>query len=131
MEQIRLMNQSGIDFGCHTHNHSLLSSIPAEDVFLEISQAKKLLEEWIGSRVRMFAYPNGVFLREHFPILESLGFDAAFSVRAGKNFPGQSRWCLRRTEVSGRDSLGNFIDKMRGGLDLWHGLYQGVRGFYR
>ncbi len=131
VEQIRLMNQSGIDFGCHTHNHSLLSGISPENAFLEIRQAKKLLEEWIGSPVRMFAYPNGVFLPEHFQILEALGFDAAFSVRPGKNRPGQSRWCLRRTEVSGRDSLVDFIYKMRGGLDLWHGLYQGVRGFYR
>ncbi|MHB8544294.1 MAG: glycosyltransferase [Leptospirales bacterium] len=130
-DQIRLMKKAGIDFGCHTHTHALLSRISPGEAVLEIRQAKKLLEEWIGDTVRMFAYPNGLFLPEHFRMLESLGFDAAFSVRSGINRPGQSRWCLRRTEISGRDSLGDFIYKMRGGLDLWHGLYQSVRGFYR
>ncbi|MHB1605954.1 MAG: glycosyltransferase [Leptospirales bacterium] len=131
IDQIRLMKKAGIDFGCHTHTHALLSRISPEEAVLEIRQAKKLLEEWTGGTVRMFAYPNGLFLADHFRMLEALGFDAAFSVQAGTNRPGQSRWRLRRTEISGRDSLGDFISKMLGGLDLWHGLYQGVRGFYR
>ena len=131
VEQIREMKGNGIDFGGHTHTHPLLSSLSVEAATEEISRAKKLLEEWTGEKSTLFAYPNGVYSRDHFRILDGLGYEAAFSVHPGANRAGTLRWILRRTEVSGRDSLGDFIQKMNGGLDLWHGLYQGVRGFYR
>ena len=130
-EQIRLMKDAGMSFGCHTHTHSHLSGISPREAVLEIRQAKKLLEEWVGESVHVFAYPNGFFHLEHFRMLEALGFDAAFSVKAGTNRPGDPRWCLRRTEISGRDSLRDFIHKMRGGMDSWHRIYQSVKGFYR
>ena len=129
--QIREMKGQGIDFGGHTHTHPLLSTLSIEAATDEILRAKKLLEEWTGEKSTLFAYPNGVYSRDHFRILDGLGYEAAFSVHPGANRAGTLRWILRRTEVSGRDSLGDFIQKMNGGLDLWHGLYQGVRGFYR
>lgn len=131
VEQIGRMHAAGIEFGCHTHTHPLLSEIPEDAARREIGQAKKLLEDWTKAPVSVFAYPNGVYRPEHFPILDSLSFDAAFSVRPGTNRTGTPRWELRRTEISGRDSLRDFIDKMHGGLDIWHGLYQSVKGFYR
>ena len=131
VEQIREMKGAGIDFGGHTHTHPLLAGLTVEAATEEILRAKKLLEEWTGEKSTLFAYPNGVYSRDHFRILDGLGYEAAFSVRPGANRSGTLRWVLRRTEISGRDSLGDFIQKMNGGLDLWHGLYQGVRGFYR
>ena len=131
IDQIREMGQAGIDFGGHTHTHPLLTELSLEEATEEISRAKKLLEEWTGKKSPLFAYPNGVYSRDHFRILDGLGYEAALSVHPGANRAGTLRWTLRRTEVSGRDSLGDFIQKMNGGLDLWHGLYQGVRGFYR
>ena len=131
VEQIGQMRAAGIEFGCHTHTHRLLTDLSENEAAFEIGQAKKLLEEWTNAPVRVFSYPNGAYKPAHFPILEAQSFDAAFSVRPGTNRSGSPRWELRRTEVSGRDSLRDFIDKMRGGLDVWHGLYQGVKGFYR
>ncbi|MHB1926790.1 MAG: glycosyltransferase [Leptospirillum sp.] len=131
VEQIREMHAAGIEFGCHTHTHPLLSGLTENRASFEIGQAKKLLEDWTKGPVRVFAYPNGVYRPAHFSILDNLSFDAAFSVRPGTNGSGTPRWELRRTEVSGRDSLRDFMIKMRGGLDVWHGLYQSVKGFYR
>ena len=131
VEQIREMKGAGIDFGGHTHTHPHLTTISIEEATEEISRAKKLLDEWTGEKTTLFAYPNGLYSRDHFRILDGLGYEAAFSVRPGANRAGTLRWVLRRTEISGRDSLGDFIHKMNGGLDVWHNLYQGVRGFYR
>ena len=131
VDQIREMKRSGIDFGGHTHSHPLLPALTVESATEEIYQAKKLLEEWMGEKSTLFAYPNGAYAKDHFRILDGLGYEAAFSVRPGVNRPDTLRWTLRRTEISGRDSLKEFIQKMNGGLDLWHGIYQGVRGFYR
>ena len=131
VEQIREMKKSGFDFGGHTHTHPLLPQISCEAAQEEIHRAKKLLEEWTGETSTLFAYPNGAYGKEHFRILDALGYEAALSVRPGANRPGTLRFALRRTEISGRDSLGDFIQKMNGGFDLVHGLLQGVRGFYR
>ena len=128
---VREMKSGGIDFGGHTHTHPLLPTLSPEAAHDEIMKAKKLLEEWTGEESTLFAYPNGAYRKEHFRILNDLGYEAAFSVRPGANRRETLRWEIRRTEVSGRDSLGDFIQKMNGGLDLWHGLYQTVRGFYR
>ncbi|MHB8422753.1 MAG: glycosyltransferase [Leptospirales bacterium] len=131
VDQIRAMKKEGVDFGCHTHSHPWLPRIHLEEATAEIRQSKQLLEEWTSGPIKVFCYPNGAYESEHFHLLQKHGFEAAFSMRPGLNRPSASRWTLRRTEVSGRDSLEDFIHKMWGGLDLWHGLYQGVRKFYR
>ena len=131
VEQIRQMKGAGFDFGGHTHTHPLLSMISCEAAQEEILRAKKLLEEWTGEKSTLFAYPNGIYRKEHFRILDALGYEAALSVRPGANRPGTYRFALLRTEVSGRDTLGDFIRKMNGGFDLMHRVTQSVRGFYR
>jgi peptidoglycan/xylan/chitin deacetylase (PgdA/CDA1 family) len=131
VDQIRQMKGACFDFGGHTHTHPFLSTISCEAAQEEIVRAKKLLEEWIGEKSTLFAYPNGVYGKEHFRILDALGYEAALSVRPGANRPGTYRFSLLRTEVSGRDNLGDFIRKMNGGFDLMHRMIQGVRGFYR
>ena len=131
VDQIRQMKASGIEFGCHTHTHALLPGISDDQAKNEIRQAKKLLEDWTEAPVEVFAYPNGAFREGHFPLLEQLGFRGAFSVLPGVNRRETDRWILKRTEISGRDSLRDFMHKMRGGLDLWQSLYQSVKGFYR
>ena len=131
VEQIRQMKRAGFDFGGHTHTHPLLSTISGEAAQEEILRAKKLLEEWTGEKSTLFAYPNGIYGKEHFRILDALGYEAALTVRPGANRPGTYRFALLRTEVSGRDSLGDFIRKMNGGFDLIHRVTQSVRGFYR
>ena len=131
IDQIRELKKAGFDFGGHTHTHPLLTSISFEEAQEEIFGAKKLLEQWTGEKSTLFAYPNGVYGKEHFRILDALGYEAALTVRPGANHPGTFRFALLRTEVSGRDSLGDFIRKMNGGFDLMHRVTQSVRGFYR
>ncbi|MHB1286443.1 MAG: glycosyltransferase [Leptospirales bacterium] len=122
--QIREMKHYGIDFGCHTHTHPLLTTVSDREVAEQIKESRNLLELWTGEAVRHFAYPNGFFRSGHFKILESFGFEAAFTVQPGVNSSSFSPWEIRRTEISGRDSLSHFSLKLRGGMDLWHSAYQ-------
>ena len=130
IDQIRIMKKSGIEFGCHTHSHVNLSRVSLDIAASEIQQSKKLLEKWTEEPVKVFAYPNGTYEPKHFELLKECGIEAAFSIRPGINQSEELRWTLRRTFVSGEDNLKNFIHKMRGGLDWWHGLYWNVRNFY-
>lgn len=126
-EQIREMSRNNIDFGGHTHSHALLTALSDDGARMQIRDSKKLLEDWIGKPVRHFAYPNGAFHPRHFGILETAGFETAFTVRPGTNTTLESPWTLRRTEISGRDSLPDFAAKLRGGFDAWHGFYQAIQ----
>ena len=129
--QIQEMKKNGFDFGGHTHTHPLLPRTSWENAQDEILQAKKLLDEWIGEKSTLFAYPNGAYGKDHFRILDALGYEAALSVRPGANRPDTFRYALLRTEISGRDNIADFILKMNGGFDLMHRVTQSVRGFYR
>ena len=75
-----------------------------------------------------FAYPNGNYHPRHFALLEEAGIRRAFTTEPGTNSPSTNPFRLRRTEISGRDSLGDFIRKMEGGFDRLHQLYQQING---
>jgi peptidoglycan/xylan/chitin deacetylase (PgdA/CDA1 family) len=86
-EQVRQMRQSGMQIGAHTVRHPILASIGIAEARDEIAESKRFLESLLGTRVGLFAYPNGKpgmdFLAEHVGLVKELGFDAAFSTAYG------------------------------------------------
>lgn len=56
-----LAQVEGMEVGAHTCTHPVLSTLPRECQRMEIVEAKRLLEEVIGSRISSFAYPFGSF----------------------------------------------------------------------
>src|SRR5579862_6816454 len=57
---IRAMSQSGlIDFGAHTHSHSILSRLLPGEQESEITTSVRLVKEFTGAGCTLFAYPNG------------------------------------------------------------------------
>jgi peptidoglycan/xylan/chitin deacetylase (PgdA/CDA1 family) len=59
-EQLREMNEQGIEIGSHTLNHPILSKVRDEQRLREeIDGSKSAIEERIGERVATFCYPNG------------------------------------------------------------------------
>ena len=123
-EQIREMAANNIQFGGHTDSHRLMTGLSDEEIRKEIQHSTKNLEDWTGKPVEYFAYPNGDYHPRHFSILEEAGIRGAFTTEPGINTPETNPFRMRRTEISGRDSLGDFIRKMEGGFDRLHQLYQ-------
>ena len=58
-EQIRDLAASGMEIGSHTVNHPILSRIPEKQVWYEIAESKKRLENQLRQSVTSFCYPNG------------------------------------------------------------------------
>ena len=125
--QIGEMSRNGLSFGSHTDTHPLLTSLSQEDAMKELLKSKKDLEDWTGKPVCSFAYPNGAFSPEYFPTIEAAGYRAALTTLPGFNTNKTPSFELRRTEISGRDSLLDFSLKMKGGIDPLHKLYQTLR----
>lgn len=85
--QIRHLHLSGMEIGGHTARHPILAALSVDEVKQEILTGKQFLEDALGTRVRLFAYPNGRvgvdFLREQAAIVRECGFEAAFSTHSG------------------------------------------------
>lgn len=86
-EQLRRLHKAGMTIGAHTASHPILAVLPDETARSEIASGKARLEQMIGDRVRLFAYPNGRpgqdYRAGHVRMVRELGFEAAFSTAVG------------------------------------------------
>lgn len=99
-EQVRQLHQAGIEIGAHTVHHPILARLGAGQARREIADGRDALEALIGSRVRLFAFPNGKpgqdYLPEHVAMVRELGFDGAVSTAPGAAGRGSDPYQLPR-----------------------------------
>ena len=99
-DQLKKLHASGMEIGGHTHRHPILAKLDREAARAEIECGKAWLEETLGDRVRLFAYPNGKpgtdYLPEQAEIVRELGFDAAVSTQRGVSTTAGDRYQLAR-----------------------------------
>lgn len=85
--QVRTLHAAGMGIGAHTVNHPILARLPDDDARREIAQGKHALEELIGARVPLFAYPNGKpgedYEARHVAMARELRFEGAVSTSWG------------------------------------------------
>jgi peptidoglycan/xylan/chitin deacetylase (PgdA/CDA1 family) len=100
---IRAMIKSGlINFGAHTHNHSILSQLSSGEQQNEIMTSLQLVERFTGDTCKFFAYPNGLaadYDRSSIELLKSSSVRAAVSTISGPNTIHTSLMELRRYGV--------------------------------
>lgn len=91
--QVLQLHQAGMGIGGHTVNHPILASVTTDVARAEIADGKQALEEMIGEKVQLFAYPNGKpgadYRAEHVQMAKEIGFEGAVSTAwgAGKGRP--------------------------------------------
>ncbi len=107
--QLQALHAAGMEIGGHTHRHPILAKLDDAGAQAEIAAGKAWLEETLGDRVRLFAYPNGKpgtdYLPEQAEIVRGLGFDAAVSTQRGVSnrqsdvfqLPRFTPWDVNRT----------------------------------
>ncbi len=85
--QVAALHRAGMEIGAHTVSHPILAKIGIDEARDEIASGRRQLEEIIGARVGLFAYPNGRPQRDyegaHVALVRELGFDAAVSTAWG------------------------------------------------
>ena len=99
-QEVKAMRQAGMQIGAHTVSHPILAQLTHEQARQEISGSKNFLEQLLGERVGLFAYPNGKPREDYSPqsvaVVRSLGFDAAVSTAWGTNRAGDDLFQMRR-----------------------------------
>jgi peptidoglycan/xylan/chitin deacetylase (PgdA/CDA1 family) len=85
--QVRALHQAGMQIGAHTVTHPILARTDIETARVEMTRSRSALEQLLGERVGLFAYPNGRagndYLPEHARLAQDLGFDAAVTTNWG------------------------------------------------
>ncbi len=110
-QEVKAMDNEGMDIGAHTHNHLLLRMLSDQQVWYELDTSKKLIEEKLGKPCLHFAYPNGGekdFNEKHIAALKALQFKAAVTQIPGINYSDENLFRLKRINISNKMTLSVF-----------------------
>jgi peptidoglycan/xylan/chitin deacetylase (PgdA/CDA1 family) len=113
-DQVREMQEGGIEVGAHTISHPILTRIPPEQVRAEVQGSKARIEEELGQPVLGFAYPNGKsadWNNEIEQIIARAGIRTAFTLVNGPSPLREVKhnpYAIRRIFISHRHSLAEF-----------------------
>jgi peptidoglycan/xylan/chitin deacetylase (PgdA/CDA1 family) len=105
-DDIREMDAAGVRFGCHTHTHQILTTVPAQTACQEIQKSKAAIEAALHRRCDLFAYPNGNSSAATRAILAEEGFSAAFTTQRGAWTGGSDRMAIPRVNVCEESVVG-------------------------
>ena len=98
--EVKVLRHAGMQIGAHTVSHPILARLTDEQARQEIEGSKRFLEQLLGERVGLFAYPNGKpgedYTTQNVAVVRSLGFDAAVSTQWGTSGMGDDRFQIRR-----------------------------------
>lgn len=99
-DEVRALHDAGMQIGAHTVSHPILARLSDQHARQEICDSKSHLESLLGTRVGLFAYPNGKPGEDYAPrtveLVRELGFDAAVSTEWGTSRLGDDIFQLRR-----------------------------------
>ena len=116
-EEIREMTKNNIEIGSHTLSHCNLLKYKKNENYetylarirREIFLSKEILESKIGSKVKFFAYPYGVYS----PIIKNLviqaGYEGILNANSMNNILNADPFSLNRQIIFGQSSLNSFI----------------------
>jgi len=98
-EDVRELCDSGIEFGCHTCTHRMLTHVPSADIEEELRQSSQKIARNTGRTVRFFAYPNGDRNPEVELLVQQAGFVRAFAVEQGMIDSSSEPMALKRNMI--------------------------------
>lgn len=108
-QELRELQQDGVEIGNHSARHSfLLDRLPGEDdlawtarVAADLALSQDMFEQKLGAAPRLFAYPYGEFSPDLIDLVKAAGFDAAFGQQSGVIDDRQDLFSLPRFPVGG------------------------------
>jgi len=94
------MHKAGMQIGAHTISHPILARLTDAQAREQIEGSKRFLEDLLGERIGLFAYPNGKpgedYTMDTVNVVRSVGFDAAVSTQWGSSRKGDDLFQVRR-----------------------------------
>ncbi len=115
-EEVRELSASPlITIGAHSHCHNLLDRIPLDAAEASVEKSKEILQDWSGTSVDHFAYPNGNYTPDLIRVVRRAGFRSAATWDRGYFRPEDDPFTIKRLGVGADTSLETF-KALAGGL---------------
>lgn len=111
-EGVKQLQQAGWDIQPHGMTHPHLAKLSAEEQAYQITEARKLIEEQLGTQADVFCFPYGEYNQTTLKLLKEHGFRYAFTIEQGYTTNQQSPYLLKRLFINGEESLKAFINKL-------------------
>jgi len=129
-DEVKEMAENGIEIGSHSVSHRSLGCLSPEEAGAEIQLSKEILEQRLGVRVALFAYPFGSQAYDDFnpriaAMLRRAGYVAACTTVVGTNHGRVDQLALRRIPMEEGDGPFRVRCKLAGAYD-WVGLVKHV-----
>jgi peptidoglycan/xylan/chitin deacetylase (PgdA/CDA1 family) len=83
VDQLKDLLRCGMTIGSHSRTHPNLLEVTEAQAREEIAGSKTDLEQALGTRVDLFAYPYGAHHRVQVDLVRNAGYSAAFSAGGG------------------------------------------------
>ena len=118
-KDVRQMAKEGVEFGSHTVNHPILTSLSREAAAREIRDSRERIESNTAGKCRLFSFPNGTrkdFSEIHKTILKESGYSCAATIIPGLNDRYTDPYELRRFHVSRDTDFTRFVMVVTGSL---------------
>ena len=96
---LKTLQHSGHEIGAHSMTHEILRESQGVDLQYEIGESKKVLESELGTTVRTFSYPSGIYDDRTLQIVRDEKFETAVATSWGHNDLSQNPHHLNRIEV--------------------------------
>ena len=105
-------------FACEAHSltHPRLAAVAPDACRAELGESRRILERELGREIHHLAYPFGSYDARVRALAQEAGYRTACSVRIGLSAPDDDLLALHRVPVSGRDSLLDFVARLRTAL---------------
>ncbi|MGB6153964.1 MAG: polysaccharide deacetylase family protein [Pricia sp.] len=126
MKQIKEMTGT-INLQAHALFHPIFPNCTDEEAKIEITGAKKLLENKFNLKINAIAYPNGDYSERDIGYAKSAGYQCGLTVDFGYNTLKTDPFKLKRLDADDTDDLNELIVKTTG---LW-GFFKTSSGRYR
>ena len=106
--QIVEMHAAGFEIGAHSMSHAKLTTLSREEAWEEIARARMVLEIFVNSAVRSFAYPYGLVNDTIKRMVSDAGYTMACSVFTGPATFGVEPYEIRRIAIQSTTSTVGF-----------------------
>lgn len=82
---IRALHENGMAIGSHSVTHRFMHRLSEKEIFEELHQSKRTLEDIIGQPVECFSVPRGVHNDSVIRIAKEVGYKHVFTSQIGTN----------------------------------------------
>ena len=113
-DQIRQIDQAGMDVGDHTAHHLDLPMLTSSELQEEIAGSRQVLQSVLGHAVYFFAYPFGAYNDNVLQAVKAAGFTMAFTTAGGTSESTTAPFTMPRLHV-GRAGTPSGVVSLVGG----------------